>query len=621
MSLFTANQTFQRIFEKPTSLHFLLALTTNDKVQLVATNTTMSSGPYQAAASLLNDIWERRVSLKTLVYNKKGNLTCSKATYAQVCKVLANRAVLQDILETHPVDGAKNQGLLHVLVYELLMGPNKRIQGGGALKRKLMKKEEAYRKALVEAQVRHPADTTAVDFPRYVRVNTWRTTTKDVVDKLKQLGIECFADEHVPDLLVLPQAITGRLKDESSLLESSHIVLQDKSSCFSALCMALGFDEVTNRTGVDYLDACAAPGNKTSHLAALLANNQTPSSSGKKVKPTTVYALDRNSQRLDGLKLRMAKMLPAEENAHIKVLPELQDFLATTPADFSTCRGILLDPSCSGSGIFTALDRQADSANEEEVASRMEHLSNFQVTALKHAMTFPSVQHIVYSTCSIHAQENESVVEQAVNANRDDWKIVAPQCLTTWKRRGVATEGLSEEETDCMIRVDKEDDTNGFFVCCLQRQSATNQKAEKAKVPEVTSELAAIPVYSGQFKKAIPKKSPKKNTPKKSPSSTDSATKSPTPSKKDAPVSKSKQKRDNAKKNTSKPATPDAVETETTDVSTVSGNVVSVKSKKRPAETETTGDDKHANKRAKKLAWKSQQKSNKLNRIKKKKSA
>jgi putative methyltransferase len=583
----------------------------------------MSSGPYQAAASLLNDIWERRVSLKTLVYNKKGNLTCSKATYAQVCKVLANRAVLTDILEALPVDGAKNQGLLHVLLYELVLGPNKRIQGGGALKRKLMKKEETYRKALLDAQIRHPADTTAVDFPRYVRVNTWRTTTLKVVDKLKQLGIECFADEHVPDLLVLPPAITGRLKDESSLLESSHIVLQDKSSCFSALCMALGFDEVTNRTGVDYLDACAAPGNKTSHLAALLANNQSPtSSSAKKVKPTTVYALDRNSQRLDGLKLRMAKMLPAEENSHVKVLPELQDFLATTPADFSTVRGILLDPSCSGSGIFTALDRQADSTDEDEVASRMEHLSNFQVTALKHAMTFPSVQHIVYSTCSIHAQENENVVEQAVNANRDDWTIVAPQCLATWKRRGVATEGLSEEETDCMIRVNKEDDTNGFFVCCLQRQSATKQTATKAKIPDVTSELAEIPVYSGQFKKVTPKRSPsKKNTPKSSPSSTDSTTKVPTPSKKDGSVSKSKQKRDKAKKDTSKPSNPDEVET--TNVSTVSGNVVSVKSKKRPAETETEtdGDDKHANKRAKKLEWKRKQKDKKLNRIKKKKTA
>lgn len=579
------------------------------------------------------------MSLKTLVYDKKGNLKCHKSTYAQVCKVLANRVILDDILEAYPVDGAKNQGLLYVLLFELLMGPNKGIKGGGALKRKLMKKEEKYRQALLDAQARHPTDTTAVDFPRYVRVNTWRTTTTKVIEKLKELGIECYADQHVPDLLVLPTASTGRLQKESSLIESSHIILQDKSSCFSALCMAQGFDEVKNGTAVDYLDACAAPGNKTSHLAALLATNQGDSSA--KTKPTSVFALDRNSRRLDSLKLRMSKMLPAEENSHIKVLPELKDFLATTPADFSTIGGILLDPSCSGSGIFTALDRQSESTDDAEAASRMEHLSNFQVTALKHAMTFPSVQQIVYSTCSIHAQENEQVVEQAVKQNPDDWMIVAPHCLAKWKRRGVATEGLSEQETDCMIRVDKEDDTNGFFVCCLQRRSKTKQKAGKAKSSaDPAPAQAEIPVYSGQFaksdkgKKDTPTKNrgAKKDAAKQSPSDATSTTDVPTPS------SKSKKRRDNGKKSTSEAVT-------TADVSTPSDSPA--KSKKRPSESsdgdklakkspsdspakskkrphvpsEASGDgeDKHANKRAKKLEWKRQQYEKKQKRMKKKK--
>jgi hypothetical protein len=261
----------------------------------------------------------------------------------------------------------------------------------------------------------------------------------------------------------------------------------------------------------------------------------------------------------------------------------------------------------------------------------MEHLSNFQVTALKHAMTFPSVQHIVYSTCSIHAQENENVVEQAVNANKDDWMVVVPQCLATWKRRGVATEGLTEEETDCMIRVNKEDDTNGFFVCCLQRKSANQQKGTEAKQPDATSELAGIPVYSGQFarrdkvEKNTPKKNGKKDISKSSSSSTDSATKVPTPSKKDVSKTKAKKqlakakKENKDKKDMSKTSSPDEDEDETTNVSTVSGNDVSVKSKKRPAETTgEDGDDKHAKKRAKKLEWKRQQKVKKMDRMKKK---
>ena len=41
-------------------------------------------------------------------------------------------------------------------------------------------------------------------------------------------------------------------------------------------------------------------------------------------------------------------------------------------------------------------------------------LRNFQITALKKAMSFPNVRVIVYSTCSLHKEENESVVAEAL---------------------------------------------------------------------------------------------------------------------------------------------------------------------------------------------------------------
>ena len=42
--------------------------------------------------------------------------------------------------------------------------------------------------------------------------------------------------------------------------------------------------------------------------------------------------------------------------------------------------------------------------------ARIEGLARFQEAALRHALRFPALQRLVYSTCSLHARENEDVV-------------------------------------------------------------------------------------------------------------------------------------------------------------------------------------------------------------------
>jgi 16S rRNA C967 or C1407 C5-methylase (RsmB/RsmF family) len=43
-------------------------------------------------------------------------------------------------------------------------------------------------------------------------------------------------------------------------------------------------------------------------------------------------------------------------------------------------------------------------------AERLERLASFQEAALRHALRFPALQRLVYSTCSVHERENEAVV-------------------------------------------------------------------------------------------------------------------------------------------------------------------------------------------------------------------
>jgi len=71
-------------------------------------------------------------------------------------------------------------------------------------------------------------------------------------------------DAHVPNLLVFHPDTSFQ---DDPLYLSGNIILQDKASCFPALVLS---PPATDETVV--IDATAAPGNKTSHLSALMGN-------------------------------------------------------------------------------------------------------------------------------------------------------------------------------------------------------------------------------------------------------------------------------------------------------------------------------------------------------------
>jgi putative methyltransferase len=455
----------------------------------------MSSSPYAPAAGLLQQIWTTRKSLKTCAYDDKGNLRCSKATYAQVCHVLESRNLLEQVLEQVPFTQVRNEGLLYILLYELLLGPNKSIRGGGALKRQIVKKQRELQEALQLLQQDDDNSTAraTVSFPRYVRVNTLVTTTKQVVQELHSQQIQVFMDQHVPNLLVLPPATSLH---QHALVKSAKVVLQDKSSCFSALCLVHGNDVPLQG---DCLDACAAPGNKTSHLAALLAETSSATENSK----TVVHALDRSSTRLALLDQRIQHLVQ-NFTKNTQVVTHHLDFLKTRPADYPQVRGILLDPSCSGSGIFTSPDRRQEKRDDERITT----LSNFQLTTLLHAMSFSQVERIVYSTCSLHEEENELVVSQALSsscnqeANGDSiWKLVAPSCLQHWKRRGHVVDALTREQASCLVRSNQNDETNGFFVAYFERikKRDAGVNATYQKKTRINESIKGLTLYNGEF--------------------------------------------------------------------------------------------------------------------------
>ena len=565
----------------------------------------MSSSPYHEACTLLNEVFSSQKGLKTIVFgrNKSDKMKYSKSSYALVCQTLKTKPHIDSILEHNNkhlhstiLSKSRNIGLAYILLYELLFGKYQRIRGGGALKRCIIKEEENLRKAkALLCQDLHLGEINdhqnpMVKFPRYVRVNTLKSDTSAVTSALAKLDSQLmvYADAHVPDLLVLPPSAASLLHSHH-LLKEGKIVLQDKSSCFPALALvhthscdtkkgALGeiHDpfwleclESSQRGRVDIIDGFAAPGNKTSHIVALLQKElehaQTLRSSLIPLQ-STVFAFDRSSDRIKTLNKRMESLIPFYSAQHciqsdnnrapevartpqpkIQVQTLHQDFLKIDPSDerWAHVRAILLDPSCSGSGIVNQPDLHVSSkAHDEKEHERLKTLSNFQLVALKHAMSFPHVQRIVYSTCSVNDEENECVVAAALkeyqqssiqttsskesedseprndlstpNLNHThlkDWRVVSPDCLRTWIRRGRFLSGLrdviTKEMSNAFIRCSgtpecgSHDDTNGFFVCCLERGPLRSYKSnislDTVKCTKSSKLINGLPIYNGEY--------------------------------------------------------------------------------------------------------------------------
>jgi 25S rRNA (cytosine2278-C5)-methyltransferase len=404
--------------------------------------------------------------------------------------------------------------------------------------------------------------------PRWVRVNYLKTSLSEEIAATFLTYAEChtlqqlhtagvgsrayFRDPNIPDLL----ATNASSKDISSTLayKSGKIILQDKASCFPAHLMLGGKPKFSNPNAEqhsgDILDACAAPGNKTTHVASILSEQHRNAKRTQKSKQL-IFACERDAKRSETLQSMVDK---AGAGTAVKVLAK-QDFLALDPHDprFKNVRHLLLDPSCSGSGILGREDipnlvlpkdprkheasksrgrsisdgnktgpsslkkRKRDKAepinSQRPDTERLIKLSNLQTHIVEHAFVFPSARLITYSTCSIHAIENEMVAFRGLSskiAKERGWRLLRrdeqPDGLRVWPHRAEdinrkddgdflhaswseMTEEARWEFRNACIRCypGGEDGTMGFFVVGFVRDPESQQDGV-LEVPGVHAE-------------------------------------------------------------------------------------------------------------------------------------
>ncbi len=87
------------------------------------------------------------------------------------------------------------------------------------------------------------------------------------------------------------------------------------------------------------------------------------------------------------------------------------DFLTLNPSSYPDVEHVLLDPSCSGSGMRGA-------SKTESGEGRLRSLAFLQAKMLAHAISFPAVRSVAYSTCSVFKEENEMVSVQKLICER-----------------------------------------------------------------------------------------------------------------------------------------------------------------------------------------------------------
>ena len=227
-----------------------------------------------------------------------------------------------------------------------------------------------------------------------LRVNTLRTSIETVEEALQNAGVAAMRSPHLPQALRLPKG-AGAIHNLPGYQQGWWSV-QDSSA------QMVGY-LLDPQPGETVIDACAAPGGKTTHIAELMGDRG------------TIWACDKEQKRLRKVSQNSDRLQLSSIN-----------ILAGDSRNFAQFHNagdrVLLDAPCSGLGT---LHRRAD-ARWRQTPDKITQLSQLQSELLEQVALWVKTGGIlVYATCTLHPLENEEVI-QAFLARHPNWGIEPP---------------------------------------------------------------------------------------------------------------------------------------------------------------------------------------------------
>lgn len=231
-----------------------------------------------------------------------------------------------------------------------------------------------------------------------LRVNTLKTTITEVETALINAGVT------VTRIPSLPQGL--RIENAGAITElpgykQGWWIIQDASA-------QLVTHLLDPQPGETIIDACAAPGGKTTHIAELMADRG------------QIIACDRSIKRLKKVRENATRLQLQSIQIQAGDSRNLEQFA-------NIAERVLLDAPCSGLGT---LHKRPD-IRWRKSSESIQELVSLQRQLLEQVATWVKPNGIlVYATCTLNLWENEKVIQSFLEQH-PNWSIQSPADMTT----------------------------------------------------------------------------------------------------------------------------------------------------------------------------------------------
>ncbi|MDC3412896.1 16S rRNA (cytosine(967)-C(5))-methyltransferase RsmB [Aquibacillus sp. 3ASR75-11] len=270
--------------------------------------------------------------------------------------------------------------------------------------------------------------------PMSVRVQVLKWTREDAIKRLEEEGFQVESSSLSPQGILINEGNILR----SSLFQQGAVTIQDQSSMLVSEILHVS-------PGMTVLDACSAPGGKTTHIAEKMKNEG------------MVYAYDLHEKK--------AKLVTKKATELDLTIIEAKQGDARNLADFhqnETFDRILLDAPCSGLGVLRGKPDIKYNKVEEDIAA----LAAIQLNLLeKVAPLLKKDGKLLYSTCTVDKTENEQVVQAFLEKNTEfevDLDFQSELPVQVQSVTGLSKLGLQLFPQDF--------NTDGFFLTRLKKK-------------------------------------------------------------------------------------------------------------------------------------------------------
>ncbi len=225
--------------------------------------------------------------------------------------------------------------------------------------------------------------------PLALRTNTLKINRGDLMDKLREKALKPLPSNFSEEGILLQDPPPT---SELPFLKEGFYIIQDEAS-------QLITSVVDPKPGERILDACAAPGGKTTHMAQAMENRG------------EVYAVDVGREKLDLIE-EMCQRLG------VKIVKTIKGSAAASlpiPGRLFFDR-VLVDVPCSGFGTI----RKNPDLKWRRGEKDFKRLSELQLSILGNVAPYVKEGGVlVYSTCTVFHEENEDVVEKFLNEHSE----------------------------------------------------------------------------------------------------------------------------------------------------------------------------------------------------------